>query len=365
MRGRSCLGCSVAIVICGSTAWAGCSNDADDCQLNATCTPYVGAGSGGTSGTSDAGGTTGSGGAAGTGGTGGDATSCDPSKSPSEDTCIVDEAYGIFVSPNGNDTTGDGSRAKPFQTISKGIGAAVSGKKRRFRLRRPRQLQRERQRRRSERRASDVRGFSCADWTYSTTSKSKIASPAPTAFTVSALAQGLRVEDFEVAAANAASAGGSSIGAVVGNSKKVVFRRVKITAGKGAAGGPGTAASVRAQAGATGNNGRPACAADPNQGGTAVTTQCNGAASVSIGGRGGDGGKGTSSAGSGDEGLPNLGIGGAGVGELSGTWACGSSGAGQAGNNGSRRQPRQGRNRSRYFERERLFTSRCHRGWRW
>src|SRR5207253_2357601 len=51
---------------------------------------------------------------------------CDPgtSKSPTESTCLISEKYGIFVSPQGSDSTGVGTRAAPFKTATKALQAA-------------------------------------------------------------------------------------------------------------------------------------------------------------------------------------------------------------------------------------------------
>src|SRR5450432_847177 len=50
---------------------------------------------------------------------------CDATKLPTEDACVITEAFGVFVSSTfGNDANADGSRSKPFATLSKGIAAA-------------------------------------------------------------------------------------------------------------------------------------------------------------------------------------------------------------------------------------------------
>jgi hypothetical protein len=38
---------------------------------------------------------------------------CDGTQSPSEDSCVLTEEFGVFVSPTGSDATGDGSRSLP------------------------------------------------------------------------------------------------------------------------------------------------------------------------------------------------------------------------------------------------------------
>ncbi|HMI84979.1 MAG TPA: hypothetical protein VK550_12850, partial [Polyangiaceae bacterium] len=51
---------------------------------------------------------------------------CDPgtSKSPMESACLISEKYGIFVSPQGSDTTGVGTRAAPYKTLTKALQGA-------------------------------------------------------------------------------------------------------------------------------------------------------------------------------------------------------------------------------------------------
>src|SRR5262245_53527498 len=78
----------------------------------------------GSSGAGGSGGATGSGGSSaggssGTAGAGG-APPCDPSERPAE---------GLFVSVNGNDTTGAGSPALPLKTIRQGLAAAAAAGK--------------------------------------------------------------------------------------------------------------------------------------------------------------------------------------------------------------------------------------------
>ena len=53
-----------------------------------------------------------------------------PTKAPSEDACVIADKYGVFVSPTGNDITGDGSMSAPYATLGKGfVKAKTSGKR--------------------------------------------------------------------------------------------------------------------------------------------------------------------------------------------------------------------------------------------
>ena len=42
---------------------------------------------------------------------------CDGELLPEDDACVVDEEYGVFVSPTGDDATGEGTRESPFATL--------------------------------------------------------------------------------------------------------------------------------------------------------------------------------------------------------------------------------------------------------
>jgi hypothetical protein len=56
---------------------------------------------------------------------------CDATKSPNEDTCVISESYGVFVSSSaGDDTTGLGTRKSPYKTLAKAITQASAANKR-------------------------------------------------------------------------------------------------------------------------------------------------------------------------------------------------------------------------------------------
>src|SRR5258708_1527063 len=112
----------------GASLIASCGSTDVTCEDLATCP----GGAGGADGGSGKGGGSGAG-AAGSdaGGQSGDANgTCDPKKSPAESPCVIDNRYGVFVSPTGNDTTGTGKKDAPFKTIGKGLAAATDGAKR-------------------------------------------------------------------------------------------------------------------------------------------------------------------------------------------------------------------------------------------
>src|SRR5690606_18654763 len=88
---------------------------------------------GGTSGTGGSGGSSASGGTGGSGGSAGstsDGGACDTSASPGDQACLIDEAFGVFVSAkDGDDDGADGTRAKPYATLAKALEQAKSENK--------------------------------------------------------------------------------------------------------------------------------------------------------------------------------------------------------------------------------------------
>lgn len=54
---------------------------------------------------------------------------CDPSRLPAQSPCVLHESVGVFVSAAGNDAN-DGSRARPYGTLKKGIEAAKAAGRR-------------------------------------------------------------------------------------------------------------------------------------------------------------------------------------------------------------------------------------------
>ena len=210
---------------------------------------------------------------------------CDasPDRSPLDEPCLVDEAYGAFVSPRGSDITGNGTRAAPYQTIGRAMGSAKRG--RRVFV------------------CDDGTGYSdpivvdrstdghtvygafdCATWVPSATARARVRPKAGPAIIVSGLAVGITIENFDLRAADAAI-GASSIAAKIDASVGVVFRRTRIASGKAGAGtdgSDGTAGGDGPPAGADQLGRAPFCANASQLGGIAVVSTCG-----ATGGRGG------------------------------------------------------------------------------
>ena len=296
---------------------AGCSSDAENCELNyEVCTN--GTGSSSSSGVIPP------------------PPGC--TASPSADPEVIRSECAYFVSTsNGNDTN-MGGEADPFKTLTAALDAAKKQKARVYlcgtaaeRVEIPAGV-------------SVFGGFDCsaAEWAYDATKHGKIEPDAPDAnapFQGSVRIMGVgttNIEDVDVTAANATIDGGSSI-AVIVDKATVNFVRAILTAGDGKAGAVGdtpaddVGPSDPNDAAVRGNDGIVACSGGPggNPGGDAIT---NALCSESVGGKGGNGqaDKGDP----GEAGLPmdaTAGQGGAGE----GSQVCRSGGAGLSGTTGN------------------------------
>ncbi len=163
---------------------------------------------------------------------------CNGDALPTENTCTIHEAYGVFVSTGGSDVD-PGTRARPLRTINAALqGAAASG-----------------------RRIYVCAGtyaeniifaeglsvfgyFKCpngANWELGP-DRARIAPP-PSADGVATRAKNIvkptRIEALEIMGANATVDGGSSIGLVAESSPGLVFANTRIVAGTAKAGTTG------------------------------------------------------------------------------------------------------------------------------
>ena len=215
---------------------------------------------------------------------------------PSTDSCIVSSTYGVFVSPTGSDTTGNGTQAAPYATVTKAATVAVS------------------------KGLSDVfacggtyttalelggttvdginvyGGLECTNWTYSATAVATIApgTPGP-ALLLQNLTKGMTFADFAFVSANATGNGGSSNAVLVANATGVVFERVTMTAGNATGAAPVTTGSN--YSGATAPSGSTPTGATGGAGGTAVCVygqSQGGVGGNSVAGPTGNGASGTS-----------------------------------------------------------------------
>ncbi|MBK7578930.1 MAG: hypothetical protein IPI67_01880 [Myxococcales bacterium] len=255
------MGFAFVLVAIGASAAlvAGCGGeDFGSCEANATCgtggkdggTGATGgtSGTGGSGGTGNTGGTSGTGGTGNTGGTagsggvaGGDGGTCDPTKSPGSEPCLIADDYGVFVSPKGDDTSGNGTKASPYKTLGKALASAGTTGKGVYACDDGGGF--------SETATLAVTathdsrgmygGFDCGTWTWSASAKAKV-NGAAVGLTISGISTSFTVESFDIIAANAANSGESSFGAIVASSKGVAFKNVSLTAGDGKAGNAGS-----------------------------------------------------------------------------------------------------------------------------
>jgi hypothetical protein len=210
---------------------------------------------------------------------------CDLSAGPHDAACVIDEANGVFVSVSGDDTTADGSKAKPFGSFSAATAAAATaGKPRVFVCgvwAKPAAITV------AGDGVSIYGGFDCDTWTYNAEKNRTIVAPlSGTALTIAQIAKGITIEDVSFVAANATAPGASSIAAQVTGSQHVTFRRATFTAGAGVDGASGTTPTADI---GTPKKGNDAPQAPSTSGGAAVTCVCANGVS-SIGAAGGSGG---------------------------------------------------------------------------
>lgn len=302
----------------------GCSSKSNDCKANLSCTPFDGSsagngantsagtsGLGGQSGTSGEGNASGRPGSSGDGGTssgdagaGGGPAKCNGTLSPDADSCVISDDFGVFVSPDGDDTTGDGSEATPFATLTMAL-ANLGSSKRVYvcdgDYSEPGTLE-------IPSGASIFGGFGCdsGHWIYdSANNHARFTPNSPIGADVKN-ATGVVLQDLSITAQDATSPGASSFGLMVVNGG-AVLTRVEVKAGKGAAGTAGVDGTKGADGAVTGTD---------QQGQTAV---CGGAGGMSKGGAwatvsdcgvlGGHGGAGyVSSAETGGVGTPSINV---------------------------------------------------------
>jgi hypothetical protein len=153
---------------------------------------------------------------------------CDPSADPKDaPACVVNE-YGVFVDATAGNDSNAGTRESPVKSIGTALGK-LSGKPRVYIC--------------DGTYAEHVKltsavslfgGFACGAWTYSGT-KAKIApQDVGYALEVSKVSGATAIADLAFAAQPGTEAAPSSIAAFVSGSPAVTFRRVTLTADKGA-----------------------------------------------------------------------------------------------------------------------------------
>ena len=172
-----------------------------------------------------------------------DALSCTADKSPSSQPCLIDDAFGVFVSASGNDGA-SGAKSEPTKTVTEGIARALAtGKSRVFIC----------QGIYTEQVVLDAQhdgvslygGFDCLQGWAWTGGKTQVVAPAArSALQIDSTSKPPSIEDVTFVAPDgvgqdASGAGNSSVAAFVHHAN-AILRRVVLIAGKGADGAAGT-----------------------------------------------------------------------------------------------------------------------------
>ena len=289
----------------------GCSGKAEDCNANKSCGHYGGAAGSSAAGASGVGasgghggmsGGSGANGASGAAGTGGGTPACDPNANPAAEACVISSKYGLFVAPDGSDT-GNGTKEKPFASLSKALEVAGAGALKRIYVCAAPYSE-------SEtlvipNRVEIYGGFACGVWSYAVNANQKafITSSKSVAAMIDSANLGVILQDVRIDASDAPAnnPSSSSFGLMI-NDSTALLERVEIRAGKATAGKDGdvgTAGKGGDDPVAVQNGTAVFCGAGVAKGGVAsIVSACS---SV-----GGDGGKGymDSVSGSGAPGTP-------------------------------------------------------------
>jgi hypothetical protein len=178
---------------------------------------------------------------------------CDRTKSPHDDPCVIDEAYGVFVSPMGSDAN-PGTRSAPTLTIGHGMELAKQQGKRVYVCAGSFAEQLVIAAARDG--ASVFGSLDCATWSYTANSKVVVApSQRGYALAMTDLQTGASFEDMEFDAqnANGANAGESSIAVLVSGSQNVSLRRITMVAGNASDGSPGASPGSNPDGGTAAN----------------------------------------------------------------------------------------------------------------
>jgi hypothetical protein len=238
---------------------------------------------------------------------------CFPNTDPASaaiagDPCILSEALGVFTSPLGSDTTGNGSRTQPYATIGHAMDVAAMGTKRVYACASAGNYAESLTVGASRDGVAVYGALDCsvpATWAYNASMLGTLAPASGYPLQVTGLTAGVTFEDFAFIAQSApatppaAGPGASSIAVLVNGASNVAFARGKIVAGNGQ---PGALAvlspySFPSAMQLQGNPGTDAA------GGAAVSVLCPDG-STTTGGKGGD-----PPSGNGAPGMPSLGLG--------------------------------------------------------
>ncbi len=280
MRNRIVLGCAVAFLsTAGCTAATFVGNDASDDAGQGDSAVHPNSG-----GNDDA---------------GGDASvtvdaapppGCDGTKLPSDDTCVVNDADGVFVSSSLGTAAGNGTQAKPFASLNAAIAAAKAAKRRVYAC--------------AESYAEHVDFldgvsvfgyFACdSSWAVVQSAHAKVVAPTSPAATAANITTPTRIEAVDLVAPDYATGSQSSIALLATGSPALTYTKSTIHAGTGGKGDDGTdAIQLTDSAYKSGTNGSPSVVCTGTScfsfGAPGATNTCSGEPGH-VPGAGGDGG---------------------------------------------------------------------------
>jgi hypothetical protein len=164
---------------------------------------------------------------------------CDPTKPPHDESCVIDDAFGIFVSPAGSDAN-PGSKSAPVRSIGHGMDLAKAAAKRVYMCAGsyPEPLVVG-----TSRDGVNVYGaLDCATWTYGAGNRVVVApSQGGYALEIEGLQTGGTFEDieFDAQSGTVGAPGTSSVAVFVSSSQGTRFDRVTMAAGSANDGAPG------------------------------------------------------------------------------------------------------------------------------
>ena len=153
---------------------------------------------------------------------------CDVTKLPSEDPCVIVESLGVFVSSSAGTAKGDGSRGKPYGSLTSGIAAAKASGKRVYAC-----AETYIETLTFENGVSLFGSLDCANGWMPGSQRAKLQAPASPAARAHEITLTTRVESVDLYAPDATAPGGSSIALIADMSPGLRFRHVGFHAGNG------------------------------------------------------------------------------------------------------------------------------------
>ncbi|MGH7296824.1 MAG: hypothetical protein ACRELB_17935 [Polyangiaceae bacterium] len=160
--------------------------------------------------------------------------------SDTSDPCIINEAFGIFVSPTGSDSAA-GTQLAPVATVGHAMDLAKAAGKRVYACGSAGNYVAENLAVGTSR--DGVKAFGGLDctttpsqWVYNASDKATMAPASGYALQVLGVTTGVTFEDFGFSAANATGVGASSIAVFASNASGVVLERCNVQTGAGTAG---------------------------------------------------------------------------------------------------------------------------------